>query len=293
MTITIVGATGFLGQNLIRYLLEHTDYRIRAFSRSASNLSFEDKRVEKIPGSIFEPKDLEWALEGADAAVYLFHMMGSTEEDFYDGEARAAAAFVAAVKTKNLQRTVFMGGLGDDNDPHLSKHLASRHHSGEILRQGLPGVIELRASMIIGKGSVGYDIITTITDTLPMVFIPRWAVTPTQPIMLQDALAYTTAALTLPGHESRVIEIGGPEQLTYRDLATRCARERGKRAATLTVPFVPRKAAIWWLSRYTKQKSAAIGEAMVDSLVNPMVVNEKAAERLFPAIRPLKVSFKV
>jgi uncharacterized protein YbjT (DUF2867 family) len=300
MVITVIGATGFLGKNLIKHILQHTSHSVRAFSRSAADLPMDSPRLEKIAGSIFEPKELADALTGADAAVYLFHMMGSHDQDFAEGEADAAAGFVAAAKRSGLRKLVFFGGLGDDTDPKLSKHLASRHNTGTILRNGLPGcqVLELQASMVMSEGSVGFDIIRSMADKLPVIIIPTWAITLTQPIMLDDAISYITACLTLPpGVPSQIIEIGGPEHLTYRDIAMRYARQTAKKRhwnriqPVFTVPLIPRQAAVWWLERFASSKSAGIGGPMVDSLQNEMIVHKQTAGRLFPDIRPRKVEF--
>ena len=300
MLVTIVGATGFLGKNLTAYILRNTDYSVRAFSRSAPSLPFGSSRVEKTAGSIFEPADVHAALQDADAAIYLFHMMGSQERDFAEGEASAAQSFAYTARQAGLQKLVFFGGLGDDADPKLSKHLASRHATGKILHDNLPEcqVLELRASMVLSDGSVGFDIIRSMADKLPVIIIPTWAVTPTQPIMLDDALQYIVAGLELPSDiPSQVIEIGGPEQLTYRDIATRYARQTAKQRRwnrvqpVITMPLVPRNAAIWWLERFVSPKSAGIGGPMVDSLRNEMTIHTQTAGQLFPDIRPRKISF--
>lgn len=229
LTIAIVGASGFVGQNLLRHLLASTDYSVRAICRSPQNIEFDKQyadRVQLIPADVFDQAALQVSLQGADAAVYLIHMMAA-KGDYYDLETKAAETFGKAAQAISLPRVVYMGGLGNDTDK-LSRHLRSRHHTGTILKSYVPLVIEFRASMIVGDGSIAYDIMKSLVKNLPVQTMPAWAITKTQPIALDDALQYLTAALTVPVQRSEIVEIGGPEQLSYKDLVARYAAFRGR-----------------------------------------------------------------
>jgi uncharacterized protein YbjT (DUF2867 family) len=287
MIITVIGASGFIGRNLINYLLKNTNDEIRAYCRSADKLSFPEDttgRITYLKGSVYDVDVLAAALEGADAALYLVHMM-QTNKAYVQAETRAAHAMVKAGLVAKLPRLVFLGGLGDDTEK-LSAHLKSRHHTGEILRNGLPLVIEFRASMVVGPGSVGFEVIRTLAAKLPVMAIPTWAIHDTQPIGLSDALAYLNASLTVKVAASEIVEIGGPRVLTYPALLARYAKHVGKPGLTLTVPFVPVRIAAWWLERYMPQRDAIIGTAMVETLRNSMVVQSTRSEELFPNIKP-------
>jgi uncharacterized protein YbjT (DUF2867 family) len=288
MVVTVLGASGFLGQQVVHALLDATDYQVRAFCRSAESLEFgfvEPGRLELVAGSILNPDDVQRALKGADSAIYLIHMMDNNDGDFYLQEAEAARITALVAERTDLQRLVFMGGLGNDNDK-LSEHLASRHNTGRILRERLDSVIELRASMIIGDGSVAYDIVRAISNKLPLLMVPRWAITPTQPILVSDVMTYLLAALTVQVTTNQIIEIGGPEQLTYDKLVALYGREHGHRNWVLVVPFVPRWAAILWLKTFMPAKHGRMVRPMVESLNNTMVVRSDTAERIFPTIHP-------
>lgn len=287
LLVTIVGASGFIGQNLLRYLLVSTNYTIRAVCRSPQDITFDNRysgRVRLNPADIFDYDAIKNSLEGADVAVYLVHMMGS-KGDYYELETRAAETFGKAAKAVGLPRTVYMSGLGDDADK-LSKHLRSRHHTGDILRQHVPLVIEFRASMIVGDGSIAYDIMKSLVRNLPVQTMPAWAITKTQPIALEDALHYLAGSLTVPlqGHE--IVEIGGPEQMSYKDLVARYAAFKGKRPILILVPVVPLWLGAWWLNLFTPRDHARVGRAMAESLMNPMIVTNDRAKELFPNIKP-------
>ena len=287
MTITILGASGFLGQNLIRHLLATTDHQLRAFCRTAAQLDFgsDRGRVELISGDVLRAEDLQQALRGADAAYYLVHMMGSTEGDFYELEARAAHNVADVAERCDVARLIFMGGLGNDNDT-LSKHLSSRHNTGRILREHARLVIEFRASMIVGHGSIAYEVVRTIAHRLPVLMVPSWAVTHTQPITLHDALEYLTAALIVRTTTSQIIEIGGPQPMTYEDVVVAYGRSIGRRETIFAIPFVPHWAAIVWINLFMPAHHSGVAKPMVDSLSNEMVVTTDTARRLFPTIHP-------
>jgi uncharacterized protein YbjT (DUF2867 family) len=287
MTIAIVGASGFVGQNLLRYILANTDYSVRAICRSPQNIRFDKQytgRVQLVSADVFDYDAIKKSLESADAAVYLIHMMAA-KGDYYDLETKAAETFGKAAQAVHLLRVVYMGGLGSDTDK-LSRHLQSRHHTGSILKNYVPLVIEFRASMIVGDGSIAYDIMKSLVKNLPVQTMPSWAITKTQPIALQDALQYLTAGLTIPIQHSEIVEIGGPEQLSYKDLVARYATFKGKKPILIMVPIVPLWLGAWWLNLFTPARHAKVGRQMAESLRNPMVVTNNRVAELFPHIHP-------
>lgn len=288
MKIAVIGGNGYIGEALIQRLSETTHHKIVSISPHAERVSYTDSKVTAKNADIFNSVDMNTALRDCDAVYYLVHMMGQTKRDFVEAEADAANRLVEAVKGTSVKKVIFLGGLGNDSEI-LSKHLASRHKTGELLRKSDAIVIELRASMVIGKGSASYDIIANLVHKLPILFLPMWAKTLTQPIGLNDAVSYLVEALSLDDTEDHIIEIGGPEAMTYENLMIRYAKWKKTKTLSVYVPFVPVFVASWWLDSFTPGNHAKVGKVMVESLANPMIVTNKKSRELFPRIEPLVV----
>lgn len=288
MNIAIIGGTGFLGTQLAEYLLSNTNDYIRIVSRNASRMAVKPEythRMETIDADIMNVDTMTTALQSIDVVYYFVHLMGHKNKDFYTQEAIAAEKFSVAAIAADIKRVIFMGGLGNDTD-NLSPHLASRHNTGGILRKNLPLVIEFRASMVIGNGSVAYDIVRGLVKRMPVMPLPRGTKSRTQPIALRDALEYLALAATLPVTTHQIIEIGGPEVLTYQEFYKRYAHWTGRHPIIVRVPFLPEWLGGLGLDLFTPKNHAKIGRVMVNSMVNDMVVTDNNAIALFPTVKP-------
>jgi uncharacterized protein YbjT (DUF2867 family)/uncharacterized protein YndB with AHSA1/START domain len=225
------------------------------------------------------------ALAGVDAAFYLVHSMGATG-NFEEQDRQAAENFGAAARAAGVKRIIYLGGLAEDGQ-ELSAHLRSRHEVGECLRKSGVPVIEFRASIIIGSGSLSFEMIRALVERLPVMVTPRWVRVTAQPIAIGDVLAYLRAALSLKIDGSVIAEIGGPDQVSYGELMREYARQRGLRRCMIPVPLLTPRLSSLWLGLVTPLY-ARIGRKLVDSLRHPTVVRDDSAQRLFP-IRPLGV----
>lgn len=292
MVIAILGASGFLGRNLSAYLMENTTHEVRAISRQATSLPVKAEyksRLTTHDANVFDEETITELLIGVDVAYFFVHMMGQKNKDFYSQEALSAHRFSASVIAAGVKRVIFLGGLGDDRE-QLSEHLLSRHNTGTVLRENLPLVIELRASMIVGNGSISFDIIKNLVHALPVMTLPRWSITLTQPIALDDALKYLTAAATVPVKHHEIIEIGGPDVMSYMDLYKLYANTIGRYPLIIRLPFLPEWLGGWWLNLFTPRNHAKIGRIMVHSMSNPMVVTHNRATEIFPDIKPVPIA---
>ncbi len=284
MKIAVIGASGYIGTNLIKRLLIETNHEIIALSRNSEAMTLDNVRLKKHNIDIFD-KDLASYVNDVDAIYYLIHMMEQTKMDFAEAEKKAALSFNKAIKGSRAKRIIYLGGLGSDLD-NLSKHLSSRHNTGSILRQGTVQIIEFRASMIIGKGSIAYDIVVNLVHKLPVLLVPKWSETLSQPIGLDDAISYLITSLDLRNRQNLIIEIGGPEKMSYQDIIRHYSKWQGKKRLIIEIPIIPVSVSAWWLNLFTPKNQAKVGRAMAESLANEMIVTNLLSERLFPKIHP-------
>ncbi len=284
--ILLTGATGYVGGRLLP-LLVADGWHVRCLARAPANLSSRvPPGVEVVQGDLFDAASLSAAMHGVEAAFYLVHSLGAIG-DFETQDRLAADNFAAAARAAGVQRIIYLGGLGED-DPELSAHLRSRHEVGKRLRaHGVP-VVELRASIIIGSGSLSFEMIRALVERLPLMVTPRWVRITAQPIAITDVLAYLRAALSLKPAGSILIEIGGPDRVSYGELMREYARQRGLRRWMIPVPLLTPRLSSLWLGLVTPLY-ARVGRKLVDSLRHSTVVRDDSARRLF-SIRPIGVS---
>ena len=285
-TILVTGGTGYIGGLLIARL-EKQGVKLRCLARNPDKLrSRLQATAEVVPGDILDPLSLDRALQGVHTAYYLVHLM-SGSKDFEREDRQAVLNFAGAARQVGVRRIIYLGGLGDDADPKLSPHLRSRHEVGKILRDSSVETIEFRASVVIGAGSLSFDLMKSLTDRLPVMICPRWLSTPTQPIAVDDVLSYLLAAKDLPPGESRIFEIGGTDVVTYGDLIREYARQRGLRRWLISVPVLTPYLSGLWLALVTPA-SFEIGRHLIEGLKNPTVVRDRRTLDVFP-IRPMGI----
>ena len=279
--ILVTGATGYIGGRLLARL-EEQSRSVRCLARRPEFLRRRvDAGTEVVRGDLSRPETLSAAMRGVSTAYYLVHSMASGGS-FAEEDRRASRAFAEAARGAGVRRIVYLGGLGGQED--LSSHLSSRQEVGRILRHSGVPTLEFRASIIIGSGSLSFEMIRALVDRLPVMTTPRWVRTLSQPIAVEDVIAYLVAALDLPGSESRVFEIGGLDRASYGDVMKEYARQRGLRRAMIPVPFLSPRLSGLWLGLVTPVY-ARVGRKLVDSLRNETVVKKPEALDRFD-IRP-------
>lgn len=284
--VLLTGATGYIGSRLLP-LLEQRDLTVRCLARNPDKLRPKvGQSTEIVKGDVLDRTSLDTALDGVTTAYYFVHLMASSA-DFEKQDREAAQNFGAAAKQAGVQRIVYMGGLGEDADPKLSPHLRSRHEVGKLLRESGVETIEFRASVVIGNGSISFDLIRSLTNRLPVMICPRWLATPTQPIAINDVLAYLLAALDLPPGESQVFEIGSSDVVTYGQLIKEYARLRNLRRWLISVPVLTPGLSSLWLALVTPA-SFEVGRHLIEGLKNPTIVRDKKALDVF-SIRPVGI----
>lgn len=276
--ILLTGATGYIGGRLLRRL-ERQGFRVRCLARRPEALrGLAGPGTEVLAGDLLDPASLERGLKGIDAAFYLVHSLG-TEGSFEARDRLAARNFARAAKAAGVGRIIYLGGLVG-GEGSLSPHLRSRLEVGRILREtGVP-VVEFRASVVIGSGSLSFELVRSLVERLPVMITPRWVRVKAQPIAIDDVLEYLVAALSLPPDLVSTYEIGGADQVTYADLMREYARQRGLRRWIIPVPVLSPFLSSLWLGLVTPLY-ARVGRRLIESISHPSVVRDPAAVRVF------------
>lgn len=283
--ILLTGATGYVGGRLLK-ALEQAGHRVRCLARQPQ---FLQPRVaattDVVSGDVLDPARLQAALEGVQTVYYLIHSMDS-RHDFEAMDRQAAESVANAARQAGVARIIYLGGLGESGSD-LSPHLRSRHEVGTILRRSGAQVLEFRAAIVIGSGSLSFELVRALVERVPVMITPRWVLVATQPIAIEDLVAYLLAALDLPIADSRIYEIGGADQVGYRDIMREYARQRGLRRLMIAVPVLTPRLSSLWLGLVTPVY-ARVGRRLIDSIRHPTVVRDTTALQTF-AIRPMGI----
>ena len=286
MDVLVTGATGFVGSRLVPTLRD-AGHNVTALTRDAASYDA-PPGVTVAEGDLLEPGSFDDALADQDAAYYLVHSMGGGG-DFAEKDRRAARYFTRAATDAGLDRVIYLGGLGDEDD-RLSGHLKSRREVEYILSEGEPAVTVLRAGILIGEGGVSWRMVRQLAARLPVMVTPRWVDTECQPIYVDDAVTYLAGVLAEPATAGETYEIGGPEVLTYREMLRRTRETIGGHLFVFPVPVLTPRLSARWVSLVT-DVSAGIIRPLVEGLRNPVVVSDDSIrDHVAPELTPFDES---
>ncbi len=284
LKILLTGATGYVGGRLLKKL-ELEGYAVRCLARRPEYLKNKiASSTELVQGDLLNEESLEKAMTGIETAYYLVHSMG-TKGVFEEEEKRSASNFASAARKTGIQKIIYLGGLS--HGKNLSPHLKSRHEVGTILREsGIP-IIEFQASIIIGSGSLSFEMIRSLMERLPVMTTPRWVHVLAQPISIEDVIQYLLEAARLPVHESRIFEIGGPDKMSYLDLMKEYGRQRGLKRLIIPVPVLSPWLSSLWLALVTPLY-AQVGRKLIESIRLETTVMDDNALRVF-SVKPMPI----
>lgn len=283
--VAVIGATGYVGGRLVPRLLE-SGYTVRAIARSAYKLQCRPwgshPNLETAGADVFDDASLAVALKNVDVAYYLVHSMRPGLSDFASADRRAARNMAKAAAEQGVQRIIYIGGLGDENDPELSHHLRSRIETARVLAEGTVPVTFLRAAMILGSGSASFEIMRYLVDRLPLMVTPRWVYTRSQPIAITDVLGYLEGCLDVPETTGQTYDIGGPDILAYNDIFRIYAEEAGLAPRIIIpVPVFTPKLSSWWIHLVTPVP-ASLARPLTEGLRNEVICTDDRIRKLIP-----------
>ena len=273
MKVAVLGATGTVGRALVPLLAREHD--VVAVSRRPHEST---NGVRWAAADATDGAAVRKVLASVEVVYYLVHSLGS--RDFEQRDRDAARTVAAEAERAEIRQIVYLGGLGDDS-PELSAHLRSRAETADVLASGAVPLTTLRAAMVIGAGSAAFETILALVDRLPGMICPRWVSTPTQPIALDDVVAYLAAAA---GHEQMIggsFDAGGPDVMTYREMIERIGRIRGKRRLIVEVPVLTPRLSSYWLHLVTPV-NAGVARPLIEGLRNATVARDERLRELVP-----------
>jgi uncharacterized protein YbjT (DUF2867 family) len=280
----VTGATGFIGGRLSSALAD-AGWDVRCLVRDTSRAAaLEQRGFDLHRGDVLRPETLRGAGRGIDVAYYLVHSMGrGAGADFAVRDRAAAEAFAAMARQEGVEQVVYLGGLGDESK---SEHLRSRHTSALVLREHGPPLTYFRAAMVVGAQSESYRSLKYLVKRLPVMIAPTWLDNETQPIAIDDVLAYLVQAPSVEEARAREIQIGGPDVLTYAEMLDRTADALGvRRRPRIPVPILTPWLSSLWIGLVTPV-DAGVARPLVEGLATPTVVTDSSVADLFD-VRPI------
>jgi uncharacterized protein YbjT (DUF2867 family) len=279
MKILVTGTTGNIGSKLPPRLVA-AGHQVTCIARDPQRLSrFDWPTVEIVQADLLEPASLERVMPGIDVAYYLVHSMADGVQGYIQRDLTAATNFSEAAKQASVKRIIYLGGLGDC-DKFISPHLEARQDVGEILRMsGIP-VTEFRAAIVIGTGSMSFEMIRYLTERLPVLLTPVWISTRCQPIAIDDLLVYLVKSLDEPYSVEGIYEIGGPDVLSYAEIMRGYAEARRLKRPQITVPLLSTPILAYGAKIVTPLPSPYL-RILIEGLRSEVVVRDNTAESVF------------
>jgi uncharacterized protein YbjT (DUF2867 family) len=281
MTTAVVGATGYVGRLLAAHLAQQ-GVAVVAIGRGVQPMKW-PAGIEARPADVGDGDSISAALTGVEVAYYLVHSLAAGE-GLSARDRDLAQSFAVAATQAGVQRVVYLGGLGHEN---LSEHLSSRQEVGEVLRRLGPPVVELRAAVILGAGSISFEMLRYLTERLPCMVCPRWVESRLQPLAQPDLLRFLEQAPTVaPG----IYEIGSPDVTTYREMMDCYARIRGlRKRIIIKIPLLTPSLSARWVD-FVTPVDKEVSHALIGSLANEVVVRDPSRSAAAFAIKPMTVA---
>ena len=283
--VLVTGSTGYVGGRLIPQLLK-AGFRVRAMGRSLAKMSCRpwsaSPGVELAEGDVTDLESVKNAAKGCRAAFYLVHSMISGKKKFADADRLGAQNMVAAAADAGLKKIIYLGGLGDMDDPNISTHLKSRHEVARILQAGPVPATHLRAAMILGSGSASFEILRYLVERLPVMITPRWVDTPSQPIAIANVLNYLQGCLENDDTDGDTFDICGPDVVSYKELIDMYAEVAGlPKRLVFAVPVLTPRLSAKWIHLVTPVP-ASIAQPLAEGLSAEVVCRDNRIRKLVP-----------
>ena len=297
LIILVTGCSGFIGSHLVNRLISeegNKNYRIRCMTRNLKSIEglFDEnnQNIKYVAADASNRSDLIKAMAGVDIAFYLIHSMDGSSKDwkkFAERDRIAARNFAEAATECNVKRIIYLGGLVPDKNEQskeqeeLSEHMKSRMEVGEILKASSAKVTIFRAAIILGQGGGSFQMLQYLVERLPLMITPRWVLTKSQPIALDDVITYLAKSIESNDTENRSFDLGGPDIMTYIDMMRRYGKMLNKSIKIIIIPFLTPKLSSYWIDLITPVK-ASLARPLIESLKHEAIVKDDAIRDIIP-----------
>jgi uncharacterized protein YbjT (DUF2867 family) len=297
--VLVTGASGFIGSRVVSRLLSYSsslssneNYEIVCVTRDRESLKgrYEKHKdvIRIIEADVNDYPQLVKAMNGVTVAFYLIHSMeGSSKEwkKFAQRDRTAAKNFARAATECGVERIIYLGGLipGESKEDYnkLSEHMRSRKEVGDILRSSSARVTIFRAAVILGQGGGSFQMLEYLVKRLPVMVCPKWVLTKSQPISVDDVVEYLVKSINVKETEGRDLDIGGTEVLSYLQMMKRYAKMLNKSIRIMIIPFLTPRLSSYWVDLITPVK-ASLARPLIDSLKHEATVNDDTIKKLIP-----------
>src|SRR5918994_4239471 len=289
LKILVTGASGFIGSRVVYRLslssFSKDNQEIICMTRNVESLERRFNRdVKIINADVTNHQQVVKAMSGVDVAFYLIHSMeGSSKEwkKFAERDRLAAENFATAATECGVKRIIYLGGLSHGKDNELSEHLRSRKQVGEILKTSNAKVTIFQAAVILGQGGGSFQMLQYLVERLPAMVCPKWVLTKSQPISVDDVVTYLVKTIDVKETEGRTFEIGGSDVLTYVDMMRHYAKMLNKSIKIIIIPFLTPRLSSYWIDLITPVK-ASLARPLIDSLKHEATVKDDTIKELIP-----------
>ena len=296
LTILVTGCSGFIGSHLVERLMstrENCRFEVRCMTRNVRSaedifkkeVRFKDLRFVHADASKYS--DLVNAMTGVDVAFYFIHSMEGSSKDwkkFADRDRIAASNFARAATECCVKRIIYLGGLVHENEEqsdNLSVHMRSRWEVGQILQKSTAKVTIFRAAIILGQGGGSFQMLQYLVERLPAMVCPRWVLTRSQPIAIDDVITYLIKAIDSKETEGRSFDLGGPDVMSYVDMMRRYGKMLDKSIKIIIIPFLTPRLSSYWIDLITPVK-ASLARPLVESLKHEAIVRDDSVKKIIP-----------
>jgi uncharacterized protein YbjT (DUF2867 family) len=298
--ILVTGASGFIGSRIVSKLLQSNSsslspkekYEIVCLTRDKESLrdryDEHEDAVKIVEADVNDYPQLVKAMKDVTIAFYLIHSMGGTSKEwkkFAQRDRTAAENFSKAATECGVERIIYLGGLIHEETKEdfyeLSEHMRSRKEVGDILMTSKARVTFFHAAVILGQGGGSFQMLEYLVKRLPVMVCPKWVLTKSQPISVDDVVEYLVRSINVRETEGRDFDIGGTEVLTYLDMMKHYAKMLNKSIRIIIIPFLTPRLSSYWVDLITPVK-ASLARPLIDSLKHEATVKDDTIKKLIP-----------